>query len=166
MNDAVIQLLTQIRDELRAYHASGARGPGASSASPRAIEAAPDRELDSERGDPTIGKDPPRWGKDGGAPMVGRTYSECSPDFLDCLASFLEWKVQNPLPDRDPKYADYDRRDCARALGWARRLRAGWVRQQQQASRYGTSGHGGSAKHSGSPEADDFGYDSTEDIPF
>jgi hypothetical protein len=85
-------------------------------------DVAPDSDLDGEHGNPVIRRDPKRWE---GESMVGRCYSDTSPEFLDCLAGFLEWSAKNPREGKE-KYADYDRRDAARARGWAKRLRAGW----------------------------------------
>ena len=87
-----------------------------------AIEPAPAAELDGPYGNPEIRRDPPRWT---GESMVGRRYSDCPVAYLETLAGFLVWKAGKNAaePDR-AKYADYDRRDAARALGWADRNRA------------------------------------------
>lgn len=95
---------------------AAANGTGYASVAAGAI--ADDRELDSDKGDPEVRKDPKRWN---GESMVGRRYSECRSEFLEVLASFKEWSAANPREGADPKYADYDRRDAARARGWARR---------------------------------------------
>jgi hypothetical protein len=93
---------------------------GATTAAPRSTAGAvaDDRELDSDKGDPVIRRDPKRWQ---GPSYVGKHYSECPADYLLTLADFKEWSAANPRPDADPKYADYDRRDAARARGWAKR---------------------------------------------
>jgi len=83
-----------------------------------------DADLDGQHGDPLIRKDPPRWP---GESFAGQCFSGATPDYLDNLASFLEWKAgKNEADPAKKKYADYDRRDAARARGWAARLRAGW----------------------------------------
>ncbi len=84
---------------------------------------APDSDLDGQYGDPQIKFSPRKWA---GANYVGSTYSQTEPDFLDVVAEALEWSANNPKPAK-LKYADYDRRDAARARGWAARLRASGV---------------------------------------
>ena len=81
-------------------------------------------ELDSKYGDPIVKKSPPRWK---GEDIAGRKMSECPPESLDSLAGFLDWKAEKNAaePDR-AKYAEYDRKDAARARGWAARKRDGW----------------------------------------
>ena len=105
--------------------ASGARGASAPSGGG---EIAPDRDLDSEWGDPLIKKDPPRWE---GQSFVGVTYSRTTPEYLDALASFHDWRADkddavNAVDGKGRKKSTYARRDAARARGWAQRLRNGW----------------------------------------
>jgi hypothetical protein len=102
---------------LGALGRGGAAAGATSSAS--GGEAAPDADLDGQYGDPTIKFDPKRWS---GASYVGSTYSRTEPDYLDAVAEALEWSANNPRPGKE-KYASYDRRDAARARGWAARLR-------------------------------------------
>jgi len=82
---------------------------------------APASELDSKYGDPVIKKDPPRWS---GPSFVGQPYSACSAEYLEEMAGFLEWKAgKNEEDPERAKFAAYDRKDAARALGWAQRVR-------------------------------------------
>lgn len=97
---------------------------------------ASDADLDSERGNPTIKKDPPKWSGDS---FIGCRYSECSPEYLESLAGFLDWKADRPQAGKE-KYADYDRRDAARCRGWAARIRAGHVQAMPPANDYGGGG--------------------------
>lgn len=86
----------------------------------------PTVDLDSDFGNFSIRKDPPRWK---GQSYVGRRLSECPPEYLDELAQFSEWKAgkdEEKGTDEGRKYAGYARKDAARARGWADRLRAGW----------------------------------------
>lgn len=163
MSDPIILRLAAIEARLAALESRPAqptgRGPGA---------VADDRELDSDKGNPTIRRDPKRWLASGGASFVGARYSECPADYLDEVASFCEWaasKNDRELAADDPKrkYIDYDRRDAARARGWAARIRAGKVVQTPRAE---------SAKRmidtgAFDPDApvDDFGA-SDDDLPF
>lgn len=93
---------------------------------------ASDAELDGPYGNPTIKHDPKRWE---GRSYVGDTYSQTEPAYLDCLASFLDWKAG--VNERDmakagatpeevkkcEKTAHFSRLDASRARGWAKRLR-------------------------------------------
>lgn len=89
---------------------------------------ATDAELDSPYGNPVVRKDPPRWTGQG---FVGNPFSRCSPDYLDAMADFQDWKAGKDdaagAKDRRGKpKSDWARKDAARARGWARRIRAGW----------------------------------------
>ena len=81
---------------------------------------ASDVDLDGTHGDPDVKKDPKRWDGPSQAPC---RMSECPPEYLDVLADFLKWKADHPREGKE-KYAEYDRRDAARARGWAARKRA------------------------------------------
>lgn len=115
-------------------------------------------DLDSERGNFRVNKDPPKWQGDS---FAGRLLSECSPEFLDELAKFYEWqiwKAESTLrttPD-DKKAKDtikYKPLDIARAKGWASRLRNGWGQS--------TSGDAGANDTSTGGESDT----PTDDVP-
>lgn len=88
---------------------------------------APDSDLDSTHGDPEIKmKDPRDWN---GAPMRGRKFSECPPDYLDLLAARFDF-FADQAEEKDETYkgkpvAPYKRKDAARARGWAARIRSG-----------------------------------------
>jgi hypothetical protein len=85
------------------------------------IQAASDRELDSSFGNPKIKFNPKQWH---GAGYKGALMSECEPEFLDIYAEALLYSADHPKPDADPKYADWNRKDAARAAGWGKRLRS------------------------------------------
>lgn len=133
MSDETLELLKRIAKDVADIKAAmsaglaasaGALGVklGASSGTGGAI--ASDEELDGRYGDPVIRKDPARWR---GESFVGCTLSQTTPDYLDAFASFKEWTAsKNDEVEAKKKYAAYDRRDAARARGWAARLRAGW----------------------------------------
>lgn len=79
-------------------------------------------DLDSEYGNPVMKKDPPRWK---GESCVGKKFSECPPDYLENLAGLREWQAEkNEADPAKAKFAGNDRKDAARARGWAARLRA------------------------------------------
>jgi hypothetical protein len=91
---------------------------------------ADDADLDSQYGDERVRKDPTAkyWA---GVSHVGLQLSQCPPDYLDAFAKYKEACAFMNEKEGDPakaKYAGYDRRDAARARGWAKRLRAGWKR--------------------------------------
>lgn len=107
---------------------------------------------DPKYGDPVVRKDPPRWN---GESFAGRTFSTCSPDYLRNLAGFLQWRAGKEKADpAKEKYARYSLLDASRALAWAERIEKD---AKAEAARYGTSGHGANAKHTGTPEDDDGG---------
>lgn len=79
-------------------------------------------DLDSQHGNPIVKtKDPRDWT---GAPMKGKHFSECPPEYLDLLADRFDYFAGK---EEDPKKAKYNRLDAARARGWATRLRSGYV---------------------------------------
>jgi hypothetical protein len=87
-----------------------------------------DAELDSQYGDPEIRKDPTEkyWT---GASYAGCRLSQCPADYLDAFAKYKDacaYAGEKEGSEKKKKYADYDRRDAARARGWATRLRNGW----------------------------------------
>lgn len=95
--------------------------PTAPTPSPAAT-VAPDADLDGKYGNPVVRKDPPRWD---GQSFAGKFYSECPPEYLDNLASFLEWRATKEEAEPEKaRYAAYSRRDAARARGWSARKRS------------------------------------------
>lgn len=119
---ALADCYADLAEHERGGAASTPRGNGGA---PSRYDVAPgavasDSELDSEKGDPQIRKDPPRWK---GESMVGRRFSECPSAYLDVLAEFRDFTGTRPLPGKDPKYAQYDLKDAARARGWSLRNR-------------------------------------------
>lgn len=133
------QLLEQL---LRKVDGGGFRGtttaPGASSAAPAGGggEIADDADLDSQWGNPTVRKDPPRWT---GQSCAGMNYSDCPADFLETLAGFLMWQAgksdeKNETTPQGKPRSMYLRKDAARARGWARR-NGGQAQQRRPAPR-------------------------------
>lgn len=87
------------------------------------VEPAGDDDLDGNYGNPKVKFKPRDW-NDGD--YKGHLFSECPPPFLDSYAkSLLYFASQNDKKGEEKK-AFYDRKDAARAMGWARRIRAGW----------------------------------------
>lgn len=93
-----------------------------------AASVAPDSDLDGKYGDPVVNaKDPRDWT---GPSMKGRKFSDCPPDYLDLLASRFDYfaeeaELENKVTDKGKPVAPYNRRDAARARGWAKRIRSG-----------------------------------------
>jgi hypothetical protein len=110
-------------DRIAALEARVAALETKSSPRPAAPSAAGADDLDSTYGNFVVRKNPPRWK---GTPIDGKRLSECEPDALDALAGYLEWVAGKKAEEGKEKYAAYDRRDAARARGWAARLREGW----------------------------------------
>jgi hypothetical protein len=92
-------------------------------------EIAPNSDLDGKYGDPIVNaKDPRDWT---GPSMKGRRFSECSSEYLEMVASRLDFfaekaEAEGKLASNGKPEAPYRRRDAARARGWAKRIRAGW----------------------------------------
>lgn len=100
---------------------------------------APDSDLDGKYGDEVVKKNPPRWT---GQDFAGCNMSTTSPEYLDCVAEFYDWKAdrddekaatwangtdeEKAEAPKKRKYATYGRKSAGRARGWAKRLRAGW----------------------------------------
>ena len=90
---------------------------------------APARDLDSKFGDPEVKFMPRDWT---GVPYKGSHMSECPAELLDMLAETFDYfadqsEAQNELTGSGKPVAPYRRRDAARARGWAKRKREGWV---------------------------------------
>lgn len=116
---------------------------------------ASDSECLGSHGDPSVRKDPKRWAGD---TCVGLPYSQCPAEFLDCFAESAEYfaNLDANKPD-PPKHRNgtpwyvYNRKDAALARGWARRIRAGLVKQ--------STGVSASSGRQPSPPADAGGSD-------
>lgn len=91
-------------------------------------EVASDADLDGEHGDQPVRRDPSAkyWT---GQSYVGVRLSQCPPEYLDATAKYREACAYMNGKEGNPekaKYIEYDKRDAARARGWAKRLREGW----------------------------------------
>jgi hypothetical protein len=100
----------------------------------RAPEIASDRDLDGKYGDPEVKFMPRDWA---GPSYKGRRFSECPADLLDMIAETFDYfarkaEATNETTDRGKPVSQYKRADAARARGWAKRIRAGVVRQHVQ----------------------------------
>ena len=106
----------------------------AAAATPRAAsitkalveEVASDDDLNSQYGDPDVRRDPSQkyWQ---GESYVGMRFGQCPPDYLDAMAKYKDacaFMNEKSGDEAKAKYIAYDRRDAARARGWAKRLRA------------------------------------------
>lgn len=90
-------------------------------------------DIDSQYGDPEVRSDPKGWIESGGQSMKGRRFSACPPEYLDQLAGLLEWQAKKDA-EQNKTYtsrktgeevatAPLKRKDAARAMAWAQRLR-------------------------------------------
>lgn len=116
---AVIEARLTILESARASAPTASIGRS----TPTVGEVANDRELDSTFGNPEIRKDPTAkyWS---GKSYVGKKYSMCPPDYLNALAEYLTACAFMTEKENNPdklKYAGYNRKDAARARGWALR---------------------------------------------
>ena len=89
---------------------------------------ASDADLDGQYGNPEVkAKSPRDWT---GESMQGRRFSECPAEYLDMVAARLDYFAETNAASEnadDRKKAGYNRKDAARARGWAARIRAGYV---------------------------------------
>ncbi len=91
-------------------------------------EVASDADLNSQWGNPQI-----RFGKIrgwDGPSFKGAKMSECPPDYLELVADLFDYfatqsEAKGAMTDQGKPLAPYQRRDAARARGWARRNRQG-----------------------------------------
>ncbi len=85
-------------------------------------------DLDGPHGDPEIrAKSPRDWT---GESQQGKRFSQCPPEYLEMVADRLDYFAEQNAASDDPeaqKKANYNKKDAARARGWAARIRAGYV---------------------------------------
>lgn len=84
------------------------------------------QELKGNFADKVVKKNPPKWK---GEDFVGAKWSECSAEWLDEMAGFLEWKAgkdkllppeqQRHSPTSGKPYWLYDEQDARYMRGWA-----------------------------------------------
>ena len=128
----VIARLTALDKKLDKLANLIVREPAVSSgarATPTPTTVATDEDLDGKYGDPEAKWCPRKYRMADGRLMdyegkdyTGRRFSECSADFLLGYAGDLEYAADHPKPGKE-KYAEYNRRDAARARGWSARRR-------------------------------------------
>ena len=124
--DDVLRVLESIDSTLKQLLAlSQQRVTAARASQPKPV--APDRDLDSQWGDPEVKFSPRDWT---GPSFKGRRFSECAPEFLDLLAETFDYfageaEKKNEMTDKGKPIAEYKRKDAARARGWAKRIREG-----------------------------------------
>lgn len=120
-SDDLLRVLTAIDAKLVHIVSACGRTQAAPSPTPAAADMASDADLDGPYGDPQIrAKDPRDWK---GEPQKGKRMSQCPAEYLDLVASRLEYFAGQ---ETDEKKAHYTRKDAGRARGWAARIRAGY----------------------------------------
>ena len=89
------------------------------------VEPATDDQLDAPYGNPDIRTDPKRWV---GISCVGKKFSECPIPFLREYIDLKHWQLRKEAQDgqANGKKSGYLKKDIALALGWIRRIEAGW----------------------------------------
>ncbi len=127
-------MLSSIRESMEKREAARQAAPAMSGGmgKPSGITVASDQDLDSQYGDPIIKmKDPRDWT---GPSMIGLTFSQCPAEYLDLVADRLDYfaskaEEEGKTTSAGKPVAPYNRKDAARARGWALRVRAGKVKQ-------------------------------------
>lgn len=90
------------------------------------------QQLDTEHGNPVTRKMPKFWTGDDHS---GKHYSECPPELLDMIADNLDWSAgkadeKQEVTTAGKPISGFKRMDAARARGWAKRKRDGWLGPQ------------------------------------
>jgi len=120
------EILKRIEDKLdtllRMATVSTAKRETAAATVAGAMSPAPDSDLGGEHGDPLVKWDPKLWK---GESHVGKRYSQCSAEYLDAVVALCQWKVKRSAEKGED--TTWPIRDGSRAMGWAVRVRAGWV---------------------------------------
>ena len=134
--EAIRDLLLEQNKLLRAGFRLDGQPPAANgSTAPRV---ASDADLDGQYGNPEVkAKSPRDWT---GESMQGRRFSECPAEYLDLVASRLDYFAETNAASEnadDRKKAGYNRKDAALARGWAARIRAGYVSPVADAPEFG-----------------------------
>jgi hypothetical protein len=132
--DALAARVEALEQRVAVLQAGRAAAPAHAPAAAPADE--PVADLDSEYGDPEVRRDPPRWK---GESMVGKHYSECSPEYLGELAGFKRWCAsrddeQQAVDAKGRPKSYWARLDAARAAGWAARILAAQPRKEERTS--------------------------------
>lgn len=139
--------------------ASRGAAPATSNGQRSGGNVAGDDDLDSDRGNPTIYKDPPAKYWSGATSYAGFHLSEVpEPDYLDALAKYFDACAYMAAKDvaagkdveKNEKSAKYKAIDATRCRGWAKRIRA----------------RGVSAPTPNPADADYGGGSGDDDIPF
>lgn len=125
--DRISALETEVALLKAAFVGMGKTGPAPKAATAEG-EVATDADLDSQYGNQPVRKDPneKNWK---GKSCIGLRLSECPADYLDAFAKYKDSCAYMNEKSGDPakaKYIAYDRRDAARARGWAKRIRDGY----------------------------------------
>lgn len=116
-----------LADILKALH--GAARPGSTSSATPPPSIATDQDLDGQYGNPTVRFDPRDWEGDS---QKGKHYSDCPPGFLEMLAKTLDYFAGKNEQNGDERKAGFERKDAARARGWAKRIREGWSKEPSE----------------------------------
>lgn len=136
MSDAAIwQEIGALKARLEALEKRPAGQASNGGGSAGGASVASDYDLDSDYGNPVIKKDPRDWP---GPSFAGCRMSECSPDYLDRIASLYDWMANkddergakgeaytNKKGETKPVDGGLRRKDASRARGWAARARNG-----------------------------------------
>jgi hypothetical protein len=164
---AIRQNTEAILGMLRASGVSGSPTANGRTESGGAIADA--RDLDGQYGNPTIKFDPkPKYWT--GPSFVGYRYSECSAEYLDAVAKYLDACAYMKRKDGGPdaaKQAGYKEKDAARARGWAARARTSQPQSKSIAESNGGDWPAQVERNDGQAPPDAYGGDANEqDIPF
>ena len=107
--------------------------------------------------DPRVPFNPRGWTGDGD--FKGKTFSACTPEFLDCFGEAMTWSAANPK-DGDTRFVDGNKKNAKLAAEWAAHLRGGG---SGSASGSGGSRGGSASRQAAAPPADTGGGGGDDD---
>lgn len=122
--------------------ASNAQAASNGQAAQRPAPTQQNNELDDAKlaepwADQEIRKDPPMWIQNGGDSFQNQTMSMCTPEYLDALSDFFEWKAAKGREENPPRlnakgkpWHESDTFSAKLARAWARNKRKPVMQQR------------------------------------
>jgi hypothetical protein len=117
--EAVVKV---IQASIQAMAKASPKGGGSQTSG---IEPGNDKLLDGPYGDPEVKYDPKFWKGDS---MVGKRFSQCPSSYLEATANYFGWRMKKLQEEgAEEKKVNYAKFDAMKALGWKRRIDAGFA---------------------------------------
>jgi len=128
-----LERIAIVLERIASVKSSGATSPVANTSqavSRNHVEPASDDDLDGQYGDPEIkyGLKEKYW-KEQPDQFQGKHYSACTPKYLRATAQYksaVAYMADKEGTEDSEKKSFYAKLDAGRAIGWAKRIEAGW----------------------------------------